>query len=317
MKARDAVHLGLMLLALAAAYLLPFELLVLSYAILGPAHYFTEISWLHDRNFYLPNRNLGALLAFAALGAMFIADPYWYGLLVASCFIACALLAGSFTRNQRLVLAAIAVAVLIAAGQIRAPYVIAGVLLTTLIHVSVFTLVFMIVGAHRARSAALYGLVGLYVAVLVFIVAVPPPSTPVIPALATISKTYFADVAPAIGSLFGNPHLTFDSRLVGVLSFAYTYHYLNWFIKADVIKWANVPKKRMIGIALASAASTGLYLYNYKTGFMVLLLLSLIHILLEFPLNSLSLRELGGLVASGFRPSAPSSPAGKLRRKSA
>ena len=46
MRARDAVHGGLMLAALAAAYVLPFELLLLSYAILGPAHYFTEISWL-------------------------------------------------------------------------------------------------------------------------------------------------------------------------------------------------------------------------------------------------------------------------------
>jgi hypothetical protein len=42
----DAVHLGLMLLALGMTYLVPFELLLLSYVILGPAHYTTEISWL-------------------------------------------------------------------------------------------------------------------------------------------------------------------------------------------------------------------------------------------------------------------------------
>jgi len=53
MPRADAIHLGLMLLALAVAYVLPFELLLLSYAILGPVHYLTEISWLHDRKYFL------------------------------------------------------------------------------------------------------------------------------------------------------------------------------------------------------------------------------------------------------------------------
>ena len=43
-------------------------------------------------------------------------------------------------------------------------------------------------------------------------------------------------------------------------------------------------------IAAASLAATGLYFYNYAYGFMVLLLLSLVHVLLEFPLNSISHR---------------------------
>ena len=47
-RATDAIHLGLMLAALGITYLVPFELLLLSYVVLGPAHYFTEISWLHD-----------------------------------------------------------------------------------------------------------------------------------------------------------------------------------------------------------------------------------------------------------------------------
>src|SRR5437879_1378671 len=45
-----------MLLALGLTYLLPFELLLLSYVVLGPAHYATEISWLHDRKYFLPQR---------------------------------------------------------------------------------------------------------------------------------------------------------------------------------------------------------------------------------------------------------------------
>src|SRR4051812_17287958 len=34
------------------AHLLPFELVLFSYAFLGPAHYLTEISWLHDRKYF-------------------------------------------------------------------------------------------------------------------------------------------------------------------------------------------------------------------------------------------------------------------------
>jgi len=43
MRITDAAHLALMLAALAASYLVPFELLLLSYVVLGPAHYATEI----------------------------------------------------------------------------------------------------------------------------------------------------------------------------------------------------------------------------------------------------------------------------------
>ena len=44
MRITDAAHLGLMLAALALTYLVPFELLLLAYVVLGPAHYATEIS---------------------------------------------------------------------------------------------------------------------------------------------------------------------------------------------------------------------------------------------------------------------------------
>jgi len=58
MRVTDAAHLGLMLSALGLAYLVPFELLLLAYVVLGPAHYATEISWLHDRKYFLPQRSV-------------------------------------------------------------------------------------------------------------------------------------------------------------------------------------------------------------------------------------------------------------------
>lgn len=75
MRRADLIHLALMLGALAVSYVLPFELLLLSYIILGPAHYYTEISWLHDRSYFMPRRAFAFVLAAAALGGMFIAQP--------------------------------------------------------------------------------------------------------------------------------------------------------------------------------------------------------------------------------------------------
>ena len=62
-RATDAIHLGLMFAALGITYLVPFELLLLSYVVLGPAHYLTEISWLHDRKYFLPQRGIPIALA--------------------------------------------------------------------------------------------------------------------------------------------------------------------------------------------------------------------------------------------------------------
>ena len=71
----------------------------------------------------------------------------------------------------------------------------------------------------------------------------------------------------------------------------------SWFIKADVIRWADVSRGRLALVCAVSAASTALYFYDYAYGFTVLLALALTHILLEFPLNALALRELGASVS--------------------
>src|SRR5271170_1774704 len=50
------VNAGLMLLCCALALKFPIELLVAAYAILGPAHYLTEISWLHEKKYFTSGR---------------------------------------------------------------------------------------------------------------------------------------------------------------------------------------------------------------------------------------------------------------------
>src|SRR5215212_6090207 len=46
-----------MVVACAAVFVAPFHLFLFAYAILGPLHYLTEISWLHDRDYFAPRRN--------------------------------------------------------------------------------------------------------------------------------------------------------------------------------------------------------------------------------------------------------------------
>ena len=128
----------------------------------------------------------------------------------------------------------------------------------------------------------------------------PPSAATLVPSFAKAAHDYFAEVAPALGRLFGIPGLSLDSRLVSLLAFVYTYHYLNWFIKAEVIRWADVSRGRLAIVAAVSAGSTALYFYDYAYGFSVLLALSLAHIVLEFPLNSLALRQLGAAIGQSI-----------------
>ena len=65
----DKLNIGLMIFSLALAYLLPFELFLFVYAILGPLHYLTEISWLHQKNYYIP-KNKKSLWIFPILASI-------------------------------------------------------------------------------------------------------------------------------------------------------------------------------------------------------------------------------------------------------
>ncbi|HVN01213.1 MAG TPA: hypothetical protein VMT68_13470 [Caulobacteraceae bacterium] len=312
MRRGDVIHLGLMLAALGVAYLIPFELVLLAYAVLGPAHYFTEISWLHDRSYYLPHKGLGVALALTALGAMFLASPYWYGVVVWGAFVACATLAAQGTR-ARMAIGGAGLALTALLAALQTPFTVLAVLLPTLIHVSLFTLVFMLLGAVRTRSPAQFGLVAAYVAAVTLIVTAPPTAGWAYPPLASHAQSSFGDIPGAIGKVLGLPELTLDARLMGLLSFVYTYHYLNWFIKAEVIRWNRAPRGRLIAVAALSVAATTFYFVNFELGFTVLLLISLMHVLLEFPLNSLSIRELAGALA-GPAPAAEPLAAPASRR---
>jgi hypothetical protein len=292
MRLTDLAHLVLMLAALGLAYAVPFELLLLSYVVLGPAHYATEISWLHDRSFFLPQRGVAAGLAALAVLAAFIDNASWFGIVMWGAFVICIAM-----QSIVLLLAAIALTLAMAVGG--GSIAVLGVLLPTLVHVSLFTLVFMTLGASRSGERIQWLLVGVYLAAIGLILLAPPTAGTLVPSFAKAAHGYFANVAPALGRLLGIRDVQLDTRLTSLLAFVYTYHYLNWFIKAEVIRWTAMSRGRLALVAAASAISTVLYFYDYALGFTVLLAFSLAHIVLEFPLNTLALRQLGKAVGAG------------------
>jgi len=303
-RATDTIHLGLMLAALGITYLVPFELLLLSYVVLGPAHYFTEISWLHDRKYFLPHRSVPIALAVIAVIAALVDNASWFGFVIWAAFVICALLAATTSALQGTAVMMVAIWLTAVMAMNGSSLAVMGILLPTLIHVSLFTLVFMVLGALKSGSKMQALLVVLYLAAIALLLAVPPSSSTQIPAFAKVGHEYFGNVAPALSRLFGIPNLKLDTGLTALLAFVYTYHYLNWFIKAEVIRWADISGTRLASIVAASAASTALYFYDYTFGFTVLLALSLIHVVLEFPLNSVALRQLGGAIGQGVRQKA-------------
>jgi hypothetical protein len=301
MRTNDAIHLGLMLFAFAAAYLVPFELLLLAYVVLGPAHYFTEISWLHDRSYFLPHRGIAAALVILAVVAALIDNASWFGFAMWGALIVCAMLAATTSAAEGTLLFMIAIALAAIMYASDSSFAVIGILIPTLIHVSLFTLVFMTLGAWRSGSRVQALLVVVYLIAIAVILLAPPTAEIRIASFAQAAKDYFGNVGPALSRLFGIPGLKLDTRLTSLLAFVYTYHYLNWFIKAEVIRWNNMSRGRLALVAAASTASTALYFYDYSFGFTVLLAFSLAHIVLEFPLNALALRQLGSAIGSGAR----------------
>lgn len=399
------LNILLMFITMIFAYYAPFETFLLAYAFLGPLHYLTEISWLHDRQYYSKGKYdfivllaIGVLISFAVFTSDtgLITDFYkWFAsknlfdqLLVLALFSSVLF---ALVKNAILKTVAILFLFVVIAGWLspanaeanqRSTTVFALTsLVPTLIHVYLFTGLFVLFGALKARSIS--GLISLVAYIifplaLVFYMPVSPNGT-----LSEYGKkAYYADgegffsTNVSIIDHFGlSPNMTnkqyldyfvndsvrgakysaeekaeinnsFKDKLnedyivnneesayyqkpvpfaavkeggmkenywsivffspLGIMlmrfiAFAYLYHYLNWFSKTKVIKWHEVPKQRFAVVILLWLVACGLYLYNYATGLKFLFFLSFSHVLLEFPLNILSIVGIGKETISIFR----------------
>ncbi|MEZ4686062.1 MAG: hypothetical protein R3B47_08350 [Bacteroidia bacterium] len=161
---------------------------------------------------------------------------------------------------------------------------------------------FMAYGAIRSKSR--YGLFGiaamLLVPLAIFLIDIQPGRYGLVGATEkAFMEGGFAQINARLAELFGwlegrdfNVISQIGLKIQIFVAFAYTYHYLNWFSKTSVIGWKKALNQRStILIFVIWLISVGLYLYDYKTGLTALFFLSFLHVLLEFPLNYISIRE--------------------------
>jgi hypothetical protein len=400
-----------MALSALLAYFLPFETFLFAYAFLGPLHYLTEISWLHDRNYFSKGKYdfvvllvIGVLLSYAAFAKDFGINVDFYEsfveanlfdkLIVFALFSAIlfALVENIFVKIVSIFLLFVFISGWLAperADANRASTTVFALtsLVPTLIHVYVFTGLFMLYGALKSRSkTGLLSIVTfiLFPIILVFYAPVETKSN-------FISdygkKAYYADgegffytnvsildhfkltddplltnkqyldsvinkksednqmavadrarITDSLKNKLNENFIVQNSQseyymkpipvkyaipingkdyywntvffstigimLMRFIAFAYLYHYLNWFSKTEVIRWHKVPKIRFAAVIILWLLACGAYAYDYSIGLNFLFFLSFTHVLLEFPLNIVSIVGIGtesiSILKNGF-----------------
>lgn len=314
------------------AFLFPFELFLVSYAILGPLHYLTEISWLHDRKYFTEDRPgrrkrrphrgwlilvagamfalIAGLVAVEGVGARL--SPKWEITFVYAVFVCALLVTEIRDRTRQLITFGIAGALLGLLATSRF-YVIAAFFLVTIIHVLVFTAAFILYGTLKQRSIS--GLVSL----LVFVICVASffvyaPASHQAGEFVRASYRSFNGLNTELIKLFhlgpaATPADVYQSvgglMVMRLLAFAYTYHYLNWFSKTSIIKWHEVPGSRTVAIILVWLGAVACYAYDYDTGMLLFYFMSILHVMLEFPLNHRTFAEIGRQLKSLGRSKRP------------
>ena len=319
----DKINIGLILLSFALAYSLPVQVFLFSYAVLGPLHYMTEIGWLDKRNFFANDRRdvwilaglTGILTTMVYLAEFVVTDnlesqPVLSALLDFSkthsggivFFAFASALTMVFLKNKRHRYIAILIAGLISLfiHKIDFAVILFGVLVPTIIHVSIFTMFFMLYGALKSRSAWGISATILFAVgcILIFFIHKDPDTiTATEKNFQMLLDSTFVHIGAILSQFLGLREAGSDYMLLTNLgiqlqtlfAFCYTYHYLNWFSKTKVINWHDVSRKWLLFTGVIWIASLVLYTVDYKTGFMALFFLSMLHVFLEFPLNHLSI----------------------------
>lgn len=329
-----------------AAYLFPFELFLLAYATLGPLHYLTEISWLHDRRYFVGHdsspaerRRLWVWLALVGitLAVMIVglareqllhqpASAAWEIGLFYLVFVAAAL----FVFRSRPLIAggAILFTGLGAWAFGSSPYYgLVAFLIITIVHVLLFTAAFVALGALRTRSRSGFVSLGVLAACAISFFLFAPPLGAQVGTFVHQAYAPFETLNVQLIRLFGlgpgnELREIYESRagaiVIRLIAFAYTYHYLNWFTKTSVIGWNKMSRARAAAILLLWLAAVSLYAQSFVLGFTVLYALSVLHVMLELPLNHQSFAGIGrALLRAAPHAAAPAAAPVRVSRKAA
>src|SRR5436309_2363394 len=179
------LNIGLMIVSCLLSYVFPFELFLFSYAVLGPLHYLTEISWLHDQNYFIEARRarqVRARRAWLILVAVTLAvmlygfvvekvlkqqaTPAWEIALFYLVFVTAALF--MFTRRKGAGVAVVVLSlILLAFVSDSRYYALVAFFLITIFHVLIFTGAFILFGALKSRSRSGVLSLGVFVVCMV------------------------------------------------------------------------------------------------------------------------------------------------------
>ena len=299
------INIGLMLISVLASYILPFEVFLFSYAVLGPLHYLTEISWLEKKNYFIKSKNdiwvfviivscitIGMFNSHSKMNsfiASFLFSGFVYGLII--------LFVEKIGVKLMLIVLVFMLSVVFHFNDYpNTPFMFFAIWLPTIIHVFLFTGAFILFGALKSKSVS--GIVSFVVFILcglTFFIYMPQHFGMAVTEYGKKAYSLFKLLNTSLYSAFGygnmgsaDDSLYFDYKAVAIMrfiAFAYTYHYLNWFSKTTVIKWNQISKTRLSIIILLWVLSVVLYIASYRIGFFALFLLSMLHVFFEFPLN--------------------------------
>lgn len=313
----DLLNTFLITLSLVLAVIFPFELFLIVYAVLGPLHYITEINWIQNRNYFVKDKRwLYVVIGFSLIIALpslfklgqsdsfsFIKEQlpnYTNALFLNALVIAFSLLYIK-QKTIRYSLIGFGFVVSFFLKDIEAYNIWIGIFLPTILHVYLFTLLFMWYGSLKDKSK--YGIFNvIYLAFIPLIIALISINIEAYN-FSTQIKTLIVEnrfhvlnvnISKFLGLSDGTNFFFYeiiDLKIQIMIAFAYTYHYLNWFSKTTVIGWhKNITKPKSIAIVVIWIISVALYFYNYKIGLALLLMMSLMHVLLEFPVNFMSIK---------------------------
>ncbi|MBI1805950.1 MAG: hypothetical protein HYR76_02725 [Ignavibacteria bacterium] len=294
------LNIGLMIMSTVTAFIIPFELFLFAYAVLGPLHYLTEISWLHDKGYFTKNKYdylfLGVLCILLLIVSYVIKQKpdLENGIIYVAFFSSLTMILIKDNKIKLFAILLIVISILLL-KDLKPYQIFFAIFLPTIMHVFVFTGAFILVGALKGKSKS--GIASLAVFALCaisFFVHVPNASGYQVGTYVRDSYATFQVVNIAMLKVF---HLgdvqsiddIYNSQaglvVMRFIAFAYIYHYLNWFSKTSIIKWNNISRIRMVGIAVLWLVSLSIYAYSYKAGIVALFFLSFLHVFLEFPLD--------------------------------
>ncbi|XOV66493.1 MAG: hypothetical protein ACFHU9_12775 [Fluviicola sp.] len=323
-KRVDLLNIGLILLSAILAFQFPIELFLISFIFIGPLHYFTEINWLDKKNYFVngPKRvwlwlGLGAsVLVMTPKFFVFLSTQksgsFYEGMIAfdswtnAFYFLSLVAAAGFVLIKKKvywlvLLIPAFAIALLFNSDYLYKSMI--GLFLPTIIHVYFFTLIFMAYGAKKAKSKHGYMAVATAILIPLVIIGIDIPEG-TFQFSATTLQTFEdsglhnlpAHTAHFLGwndNLMFNVNGSVELKLMTFISFIYLYHYLNWFSKTSLIQWhKTLTWKRSVIIAFTWAVLLTIMYFHFKLGLIIAIFFSTVHVILEFPLNLLSIKGL-------------------------